>query len=364
MSSYAEYELERTRRREIQLQNLREIVMGHYKRYERLYEQLVQYEALKNIPNEMNALKEMMDDVITNLQANPEQAKYQSLEVGDYIYRVIELNKSVKSELKMNFEIRQMLQKKESSEVNEKKVEKFDAIWRSWDDEGVVSFALSDLQKLKSKLNKLSEQQMEAELQTIKQQATAQLQQWKEQKEKNIEQQALKSQVEDEMTYLSEAKTDNNSASVQALISELQTMAKNEVVTKEQVKSLQEKTIEKFSLDEMRKELILSIYKEIQKLGFGIVKAPHVVQVKGEEQIQFAAKKPSGQVMYCTVKVNGNIAWKFDGYEGQACQGDISRLKEQLQQAYGFKLDEKAVYWENPDKISKGAVDSADSLRK
>lgn len=364
MSSYAEYELERNRRREIQMQNLREIVMSHYKRYEKLYDQLVQFDALKNIPEEMSSLKEMMSAVLTNLQSNPEQAKYHSLEVGDYIYRVIELNKSVKSELKMNQEIRQRLVKEEAIILEKKKVEKFDAIWRSWDDEGVVSFAMGDLQKLKNQLNDINEQQIENQLHSIHQQSTKQLLEWKAQKAEKIEIQAIKAQVEDEINYLNDSKTEDNKASVQALLQELKLIASSDVVTKEQVQSIQEKTIEKFALDEIRKELILSIYKEIQKLGFGIVKAPHVVNTNGEEQVQFAAKKPSGQVMYCTVKVNGNIAWKFDGYEGQACQGDISQLKEQLQQAYGFNLDEKAVYWENPDKISKGAVNSTDYLRK
>lgn len=364
MSSYAEYELERNRRREIQMQNLREVVMGHYKRYEKLYDQLVRFDALKNIPEEMNSLKEMMNSVLTNLQSNPEQAKYNSMEVGDYIYRVIELNKTIKSELKMNQEIRHRLIKEEIAVAEKKKVEKFDAIWRSWDDEGVISFAMGDLQKLKNELNVLSDQQIESKLNSIHQEATKQLMEWKVQKAEKVEKQALKAQVEDEIAYLEEEITEDNQASVQELIQELKSIATSELVTKERVQSIQEKTIEKFTLDEMRKELILSIYKEIQKLGFGIIKTPYVVHMNGEEQIQFAAKKPSGQVMYCTVKVNGNIAWKFDGYDGQACQGDITQLKDQLQQAYGFSLDEKAVYWENPNKISKGAVNSAEHLRK
>ena len=46
------------------------------------------------------------------------------------------------------------------------------------------------------------------------------------------------------------------------------------------------------------------------------------------------------------------MKYKFDGYEGQACQEDLQPFMNDLADIYDVKVLKKTEIWSNPDKIS------------
>ena len=50
--------------------------------------------------------------------------------------------------------------------------------------------------------------------------------------------------------------------------------------------------------------------------------------------------------------LDGKFVYKFDGYEGQACQDDIQPFMNDLEEIYGIKVIKQTEIWSNPDKNS------------
>lgn len=362
MSSSAEYELERRRRREIQLQKLREVVFGYYQRYERHYDQLVSHDALNLIPKEMASLRQMLDRVSSNLQSDPEQAQYNSFQVRDYIYKVIELSKSVAGEIRIQKELEFSSLRKEQQQKENEKQNWISEQWRSWNDQAVVSFAMDELLALQEGANQLSYEDMEKQLARIKATGESRAEAWKTEKLVRLERKAKKQQITDEIEQVESIKSNDNRQELDMVLTQLREIS-NKVDSEEgidNINSVLEETDKKVTdviQDEgLRLELVKSIYKEIASMGFRFVMQPKRVMTSDGESVQFTARKPSGQTFQCSVKLDGKIRWKFDGYPGQECQNDIESLQQQLQSIYGMNLEEKKVFWENPDRISSGSV--------
>lgn len=50
------------------------------------------------------------------------------------------------------------------------------------------------------------------------------------------------------------------------------------------------------------------------------------------------------------------MEYLFDNYEGLTCVKDIDKFTKELEEIYSVKLSNKQVIWQNPDRISKGAL--------
>lgn len=104
--------------------------------------------------------------------------------------------------------------------------------------------------------------------------------------------------------------------------------------------------------EKVRKESVKIIVKAIKNRGF-VVDAKSIKIDRANNQVIIVAMKPSGAKAEFKVFLDGKFEYRFDGYEGQACQKDIQPFMNDLEEVYGIKVVNQTELWSgNPDKNS------------
>lgn len=120
---------------------------------------------------------------------------------------------------------------------------------------------------------------------------------------------------------------------------------------KEQVEVVREKATDEIVGEKVRKETLRVIIRTIEKQGFIVNKKNIKINPITNEVITIA-QKASGEKAEFRIFLDGKFIYRFDGYEGQACQKDIEPFMADLKEIYGIKAVKKEEMWKNPDKIS------------
>ncbi len=178
-----------------------------------------------------------------------------------------------------------------------------------------------------------------------------------ERQRKEIQQQARKDFI-DQMRRNLESDKDSNPDAVQEAVKKLDDL--KERVSSMSGEDLQEQLITEsdkvdgeIADETVRREVIKAIYQSLKKTGF-IVSTP---QLSGDV-VLLRAQKPAGQQAEFAVKLDGELSYKFDNYEGQKCRKDIDAVTALLDECYGITLNKRKVVWSNPDRIQKGSKDN------
>ena len=103
--------------------------------------------------------------------------------------------------------------------------------------------------------------------------------------------------------------------------------------------------------EKVRKGSVKIIVQAIKKRGF-IVDSKTIKLDRENNQVIIIGQKPSGAKAEFKVFLDGKFEYKFDGYEGQACQKDIQPFISDLEEVYGIKITNQTEIWKNPDKLS------------
>lgn len=103
--------------------------------------------------------------------------------------------------------------------------------------------------------------------------------------------------------------------------------------------------------ESVRKSAISAIAKSVSSLGF-IVDPRNIRLIREDNLVTISAQKPGGQRAEFSVSLDGRFVYKFDGYEGLACEKDIDAMTADLEKVYGIKTEDTQVVWSNPDKKS------------
>lgn len=119
----------------------------------------------------------------------------------------------------------------------------------------------------------------------------------------------------------------------------------------ESVKKMQLQVNNEIVDEHIRKETLKSIIKTIEKRGF-IVDRKNIKLQKDKNQVVCFAQKISGETAEFQIFLDGKFIYKFEGYEGHACQKDITPFIEDLENVYGIKIKHSETIWSNPDKKS------------
>lgn len=121
---------------------------------------------------------------------------------------------------------------------------------------------------------------------------------------------------------------------------------------KERVKTIRKQANAEIVGEKIRKESVKIIVKAIKNRGF-VVDAKSIKRDRASNQVIIVAMKPSGAKAEFKVFLDGKFEYRFDGYEGQACQKDIQPFMKDLEDVYGIKVMNQVELWSgNPDKIS------------
>ncbi len=104
--------------------------------------------------------------------------------------------------------------------------------------------------------------------------------------------------------------------------------------------------------EKLRRSAINAITKSIASRGF-IIDRKNIRHIKETDTVKLTAMKPGGQKVEFNVDLNGKFMYHFQGYEGLACEKDISAMEKDLEEIYGIKIRDKKTTWSNPDKLMK-----------
>ena len=129
-------------------------------------------------------------------------------------------------------------------------------------------------------------------------------------------------------------------------------VATSETGAKESIKEVRERANAEIVGEKVRKESVKIIVKAIKSRGF-VVDSRSIKIDRANNQVIIVAMKPSGAKAEFKVFLDGKFEYRFDGYEGQACQKDIQPFMQDLEEVYGMKITNRTELWAgNPDKNS------------
>ena len=115
------------------------------------------------------------------------------------------------------------------------------------------------------------------------------------------------------------------------------------------LKSLQTSANKEIADEKVRRQTIKAIVKIIKEQGF-IVDKKNIKLRKDKNDVHILAQKASGEYAEFNIFLDGRFVYKFEGYEGQACQEDIEPFRDKLESIYNVEVKNETVTWSNPDK--------------
>ena len=180
---------------------------------------------------------------------------------------------------------------------------------------------------------------------------------WKENTVKKHHQKNVAQAINEAESRLKSEKIENQEKTqeflnkINKLRSALESGAIDSNTIEKKVVELENEVDETLISEETRREIVISIIKQLQKQEFTVEK-PQLVQTDGKNYVKIVAKQPSGKRAICNVDLCGKIAYKFDNYAGMTCLKDIEKFNVDLEKVYSIKLSDERVLWKNPDKLS------------
>ena len=103
--------------------------------------------------------------------------------------------------------------------------------------------------------------------------------------------------------------------------------------------------------EKIRKETLKVIIKAIKDRGFIVDTKKNLKIDKENNIVKLVALKASGQMAEFEIQLDGKFMYHFDGYEGLACNKDITPFINDLKNIYDINILHEKVNWSNPDKI-------------
>lgn len=376
------YELKRQRRQAIFNERVRNTTTGFYERYLEMYEEFMNKDFDKFIPDEMNRLKNDLDTIERDLAENPAAARDVSFAVQEYIYTMRSIGNEARNRfaaeeharnLRAEAEARIRREKaaKEKSERDAALEKVFFSKIASISNPAVQNFIASDLEEIQKDLSAgkfATVESLENSFSEALKSAEQKLAEWKTEAAKRNETAASKAKIEAEKQRIAAEHIEEKKKTViirkldDILLRSEKGTASSEEIGKE-LSEIQNETIETAISEDVRRETVKSIIKMLRAQSFtvDINNDVHLIQKKDENFVRIIATMPSGKRAVCNLTDKGKIIYKFDHYEGMTCLKDIQRFNVDLEKIYSVKLSDERILWSNPDEIGKDADRFPDS---
>lgn len=107
--------------------------------------------------------------------------------------------------------------------------------------------------------------------------------------------------------------------------------------------------------ERVRREVVRGLLRSLQEMGF----VPVGPRLDGGVVI-LEGRLVSGRRAVFEVRIDGEMSFDLDGYEGRACADDLARVETVLRDRFGVKLGPAQIVWKNPDRLSQGALRGPD----
>ena len=129
----------------------------------------------------------------------------------------------------------------------------------------------------------------------------------------------------------------------------IDSISKSKIQSASDIESVRNKATSEIIGETVRKETLKVIMKTVETKGF-IVDKKNIKIDREKNEVRFIAQKVSGERAEFRIYLDGKFIYKFDGYEGQACQKDIEPFIKDLSDIYDIKVIKQVDNWSNPDK--------------
>uniref|UniRef100_UPI003F4B1329 hypothetical protein n=1 Tax=Brachyspira catarrhinii TaxID=2528966 RepID=UPI003F4B1329 len=360
------YELERKRQEQIARQNAQRDVMNAIARHRDSIQNIInegldKYVSIQNIKGEIQNIERIVNtdpfaarNLSYQLSSDINYLRNEALDRKREEERIIKEQKNKNKQAVLDYF------NKTISAINDIILidfarDKFDMFRNELlNDEGVTDKEMS-----------VHSKNIESRIKSIIDEANANAGEWRAKKEKEREKRVLQTKIEDIEDNLKKENIESkeNIEKRDKLLKQIETAKESlnnssdniENVVKD-VEIIDKETEDIRITEEVRKEVVKSIIKSLKGSEFE-VSAPELIKDDDGGIVRIIAKKPSGKRAVCKVGLNGKLEYIFDNYEGLTCVKDIDKFNKDLEEIYSIKLSDKKVLWENPDKISKGAID-------
>ena len=363
-SSYEySYQLEAERRRQIYLNRIAATTEEFYRRYEQQYREMLSHGLSAYIPSEMSRLESDLARIRDLLVSDPESARDISFDVGSYIRSMSSLASAAREEFDRSERIRVAALRAERKQQQSELMNEYFKILQTITNPIVVNYSISKMQELRKDIEngKLSSSTELKEISaSIISEAEKKASDWKENTVKKHYQKNVAQAINEAENRLKSEKIENQKKTQEFLnkINKLRSALENGTIDsntiEKKVIELENEVDETLISEETRREIVISIIKQLKKQEFTVEK-PQLVQTDGKNYVKIVAKQPSGKRAICNVDLRGKIAYKFDNYAGMTCLKDIEKFNVDLEKVYSIKLSDERVLWENPDKLSMDA---------
>lgn len=348
------FALERRRREELFRVRVSNKTREFYMRYQDQYNDMCSKGYRDYIPEEMNRLAQDLDTIGSLLSSNPVAAREVSQEVGSYIRSLWGLGREARQAFQESAHIARLEAKREKEAAQNAAMSRYYDVIGGLDSI-VANFAASDLSNIKNAILSgavATVQDVEAKLMPIIEKAKTEAANWKKQKQKEQDKQTIAEQIEDIKRSVAAEKFEDSFKS-KVLLDKLEEIklratsgAVNVQEVQEQIKAVTEETDEAMVDEEVRRETVKAVYKWFNDHDFTLSK-PKLI----DGAVVITAQRPSGNKAQFKLTLDNKMWYRLDGYEGQSCLKDISSAKADWESAYGIKLSDEVVKWQNPDRI-------------
>jgi hypothetical protein len=363
-SSYEySYQLEAERRRQIYLNRIAATTEEFYRRYEQQYREMLSRGLAAYIPSEMSRLESDLARIRELLVSDPESARDISFEVGSYIRTMSSLATEAREEFDRSERMRVAALCTEREQQQSDLMNEYFKVLQKIKNPIVVNYSIPEMQQLRKDIEsrKLSSSTEFKKISaTIILEAEKKASEWKENTEKKHRKKGVAQAINEAENRLKSEKIENQEKTQEFLnkINKLRSALESGTIDSDTVEKkvieLENEVDETLISEETRREIVISIIKQLKKQEFSVEK-PQLVQTDGKNYVKIVAKQPSGKRAICNVDLCGKIAYKFDNYAGMTCLKDIEKFNVDLEKVYSIKLSDERVLWENPDKLSTDA---------
>lgn len=364
-SSYEySYELEAARRKQIYLNRIAATTEQFYRRYSQQYSDMKNRGLEVYIPTEMERLGADLVRIRSLLSSNPEEARNVSYEVGAYIRSMSSLAYGAREQFERAERIRVESMRAEREYQKNELMREYFEILQTITNPIVINFSISEMQQIRNeiesgRLTNLAE--LKKRSSEIISEAEKKGVEWKNDTvKKNRQKNAVKA-INDAEERLQSEQIENQEKTREFLerIKKLKTGIETGTIdaeqVEEQVSELENDVDETLISDEIRRETVKAIVKQLKKQEFTVAR-PQLVKTDSKNYVKIVAKQPSGRRAVCNIDLCGKIAYKFDNYEGMTCLKDIEKFNVDLERIYSVKLSDKRILWQNPDRLSMDAT--------
>lgn len=366
----ARYELERKRKQELERKRAADYSEQAIKEISARFEEMKNQEYDSYVPDEMKRLARNIKDISSMIQSDPFAARNLCYQAQHDLNSMAFLVRSAKEEFARQERLRYEEIQRKKAEAKSKLEEAFYSKLSEIKNPALANFGLQDLEEIKTKIQK---EEITAEAELVKQiekateNAEKKAAEWKAQKLEKAKLEIMTNQINEAIKTVENEKfeIEENRTKLIYEMSQLKEKLSKDNTTEEiteKLNAIRAEVDNSLINEEVRKETVRAIVKELKSQGFEV----ETVKPVGEginSYVLIKAKKPSGKQATCKINLQGKLNYRFDKYEGMTCLKDIEKFNVDLEKIYSVKFSDERVIWENPDRLSRTQSVSSDSKR-